>query len=66
MKLASLTAAVAVALVMAAAMSSPAAACKWKKAGYHGYRTADAGEVRGWKHRRAWKHHKRWKYATIK
>jgi hypothetical protein len=63
MKLASLTAATAVALIMAAALSSPAAACKWKKAGYHGYRTADAGAVRGWKHR---KHHKRWKHETIK
>ena len=62
MKLASITAAAVAALVMAAAVSTPAAACKWKKAGYHGYRTADAGgEVRGWKHRKHWKHHKRWK-----
>ena len=43
MKLASITAAAVAALVMAAAVSTPAAACKWKKAGYHGYRTADAG-----------------------
>ncbi|MTD96002.1 hypothetical protein GIW81_16810 [Hyphomicrobium sp. xq] len=64
MKLASLTAATAVALVMATALSSPAAACKWKKAGYHGYRTADAGAVRGWKHRKHWKHHKR--YESMK
>jgi hypothetical protein len=62
MKLASLTAAIAVALVMAAAMSSPAAACK--RAGYHGYRTADAGAVRGWKHRKHWRHHKR--YESMK
>lgn len=63
MKLASITAAAAAALVMAAAVSTPATACKWKKAGYHGYRTADAGgEVRGWKHRRHWKHHKRWRH----
>jgi hypothetical protein len=48
---------------MATAVSAPAAACKWKKAGYHGYRSADgAGEVRGWKHRKHWKHHKRWKH----
>jgi hypothetical protein len=62
MKLASLTAAIAVALVMAAALSSPAAACK--RAGYHGYRTADAGAVRGWKHRKHWRHHKR--YESMK
>jgi hypothetical protein len=63
MKLASLTAAAVAALVMATAVSAPAAACKWKKAGYHGYRSADgAGDVRGWKHRKHWKHHKRWKH----
>ena len=66
MKLASLTAATAVALIMAAALSSPAAACKWKKAGYHGYRTADAGAVRWWKHRGHWKHHKRWRHESMK
>jgi hypothetical protein len=65
MKLASLTAAIAVALVMAAALSSPAAACKWKKAGYHGYRTADAGAVAGYRHKH-WKHGKRWKHRMIK
>jgi hypothetical protein len=60
MKLASITAAAVAALVMVAAVSTPAAACKWKKAGYHGYRTADAGgDVRGWKHRKHWKHHRR-------
>ncbi len=60
MKLASITAAAVAALVMAAAVSTPADACRWKKAGYHGYRTADAGgEVRGWKHRRHFKHHHR-------
>ena len=60
MKLASITA-VAVATLVMAAVSTPADACKWKKAGYHGYRTADAGgEVRGWKHRRHGKHHRRW------
>jgi hypothetical protein len=48
-------------MVIAAAISTPAAACKWKKAGYHGYRTAEAGAVLGWKHRKHWKHHKRWK-----
>jgi predicted secreted protein len=53
MKLASLTAAIAVALVMAAGLSSPAAACKWKKAGY---RTADAGAVVGYRHGKHWKH----------
>ncbi len=63
MKLASITAAAVAALVMAAAVSTPAAACKWKKAGYHGYRSADAGAVHGWKHRRHWKHHKRWKHG---
>jgi len=63
MKLASLTAAAVAALVMATAVSAPAAACKWKKAGYHGYRSADgAGEVRGWKHRKHWKHHKHGKH----
>jgi hypothetical protein len=62
MKLASITAAAVTALVMTA-VSTPADACRWKKAGYHGYRTADAGgEVRGWKHRRHWKHHKRWRH----
>jgi hypothetical protein len=62
MKLASITAAAVAALVMTA-VSTPADACRWKKAGYHGYRTADAGgEVRGWKHRRHWKHHKRWRH----
>jgi hypothetical protein len=66
MKLAPLTAAAAVALIMTAALSSPAAACKWKKAGYHGYRTADAGAVRGWKHRGHWKHHKRWRHESMK
>jgi len=56
MKLASITAAAVAALVMTA-VSTPADACRWKKAGYHGYRTADAsGEVRGWKHRKHWKH----------
>ena len=64
MKLASLTAAIAVALVMAAAMSSPAAACK--RAGYHGYRTADAGAVVGYRHGRHWKHHKRWRHESMK
>jgi hypothetical protein len=63
MKLASITAAAVAALVMAAAVSTPAAACKWKKAGYHGYRSADAGAVHGWKHRKHWKHHKRWKHG---
>ena len=70
MKLASITAAAVAALVMATAASTPADACKWKKAGYHGYRTADAGgEVRGWKHRKHWKHgrHGRnWKHRMIK
>ena len=61
MKLASITAAAVAALVMTVAVSTPAAACKWKKAGYHGYRSADAGAVHGWKHRKHWKHHKRWK-----
>lgn len=62
MKLASITTAAVAALVMTA-VSTPADACRWKKAGYHGYRTADAGgEVRGWKHRRHWKHHKRWRH----
>jgi predicted secreted protein len=57
MKLASITAAAVAALVMTAALSTPADACRWKKAGYHGYRTADAGgEVRHWKHRKHWKH----------
>ena len=57
MKLASITAAAVAALVMTAAFSTPADACKWKKAGYHGYRTADAGgEMRHWKHRKHWKH----------
>jgi len=46
-------------MVIAAAISTPASACK--KAGYHGYRTAEAGAVVGWKHRKHWKHHKRWK-----
>lgn len=63
MKLVSITAAAVAALVMAAAVSTPAAACKWKKAGYHGYRSADAGAVVGWKHRKHWKHHKRWKHG---
>jgi hypothetical protein len=63
MKLASITVAAVAALVMAAAVSTPAAACKWKKAGYHGYRSADAGAVHGWKHRKHWKHHKRWKHG---
>jgi hypothetical protein len=63
MKLASITAAAVAALVMAAAVSTPAAACKWKKAGYHGYRSADAGAVHSWKHRKHWKHHKRWKHG---
>ena len=62
MKLASLTAAIAVALVMAAGLSSPAAACKWKKAGY---RTADAGAVAGYRHKH-WKHGKRWKHRMVK
>jgi hypothetical protein len=66
MKLVAFAATVAAALVATASLSTPAAACKWKKAGYHGYRTADAGEVRGWKHRKHWKHHKRWKHQTIK
>ena len=70
MKLVSITAAAVAALVMTAAVSTPAAACKWKKAGYHGYRTADAGgEVRGWKHRKHSKHgrHGRnWKHRMIK
>jgi hypothetical protein len=67
MKLASITAAAVAALVMAAAVSTPADACRWKKAGYHGYRTADAGgEVRGWKHRRHFKHHKRWRHHDMK
>ena len=66
MKLASLTAATAVALVMAAALSSPAAACKWKKAGYHGYRTADAGAVVGYRHGKHWKHGRHWKHRMIK
>ena len=67
MKLASITAAAVAALVMAAAVSTPADACRWKKAGYHGYRTADAGgEVRGWKHRRHLKHHKRWRDHDMK
>jgi hypothetical protein len=64
MKLASLTAAIAVALVMAAAMSSPAAACK--RAGYHGYRTADAGAVVGYRHGKHWKHGRHWKHRMIK
>ena len=59
MKLVSLSAAAVAALVIAAAISTPASACK--KAGYHGYRTAEAGAVVGWKHRKHWKHHKRWK-----
>jgi predicted secreted protein len=63
MKLASLTAAIAVALVMAAALSSPAAACKWKKAGY---RTADAGAVVGYRHGKHWKHGRHWKHRMIK
>ncbi len=64
MKLASITAAAVAALVMAAAVSTPADACRWKKAGYHGYRSADAGgDVHGWKHRKHWKHHKRWKHG---
>ena len=63
MKLASITAAAVAALIMTAAVSTPADACRWKKDGYHGYRTADAGgEVRGWKHRRHFKHHKRWRH----
>ncbi len=67
MKLASITAAAVAALVMATAVSTPADACRWKKAGYHGYRTADAGgEVRGWKHRRHFKHHKRWRHHDMK
>ena len=61
MKLVSLSAAAVAAMVIAAAISTPASACKWKKAGYQGYRTADAGAVVGWKHRKHWKHHKRWK-----
>jgi hypothetical protein len=63
MHLASLAAVVAAALVMVTALATPADACRWKKAGYHGYRTADAGAVVGYKHRR---HHKRWKYQTMK
>ena len=63
MKLASITAAAVAALVMLAAVSTPAAACKWKKAGYHGYRSADVGAVHGWKHRKHWKHHKRLKHG---
>ena len=67
MKLASIIAAAVAALVMVASVSTPAAACKWKKAGYHGYRTADAGgEVRGWKHRKHWKHGRHWKHRMIK
>ena len=58
MKLAPIAAAAVAALVIAAAISTPAAACKWKKAGYQGYRTADAGAVVGWKHRKHWKHRK--------
>jgi hypothetical protein len=54
MKLVSVSAAAVAALVIATAISTPASACKWKKAGYHGYRTAEAGAVVGWKHR---KHH---------
>jgi hypothetical protein len=65
MKLASLTATAVAALVMATALSSPAAACKWKKAGYHGYRTADAGAAVGYRHKH-WKHGKRWKHRMIK
>jgi hypothetical protein len=61
MKLVPLSAAAVAVMVIAAAISTPAAACKWKKAGYHGYRTAEAGAVVGWKHRKHWKHHKRWK-----
>ncbi len=63
MKLASITVAAVAALVLAAAVSTPAAACKWKKDGYHGYRSADGGAVHGWKHRKHWKHHKRWKHG---
>jgi hypothetical protein len=56
MKLVSVSAAAVAALVIATAISTPASACKWKKAGYHGYRTAEAGAVVGWKHRKHWKH----------
>lgn len=61
MKLASLIATAVAALVMTAAISEPAAACKWKRAGIHGYK-ADAG----WKHHRHhrhWKHHKRFRHG---
>ncbi|KAB2941189.1 MAG: hypothetical protein K8F92_02190 [Hyphomicrobium sp.] len=59
-------AAAAALLVAAIAISSPAAACKWKKAGHHGYRTADAGAVVGYKHGKYWKHRKHWKHRMIK
>jgi hypothetical protein len=48
---------------MAAALSSPAAACK--RAGYHGYRTADAGAVVGYRHGKHWKHGRHWKHRMI-
>ena len=48
------------ALTVVGAVSSPASACKWKRAGY---RAAAAGEVHGYKHRRhAWKHARRHAY----
>ncbi len=55
MKLASLIATSVAALIVAAALVSPASACRWeKRAGYSGA-AADAGEARGY---RSVRHHR--------